>query len=66
MVEFKAALPAGVDAPSEVLAIRAYVGGITGEAAANVESLCVRAMSSIDQNDPCCRCGSTSLLPHSR
>ncbi len=52
MVEFKAALPAGVDAPSEVLAIRAYVGGITGEAAANVESLCVRAMSSIDQNDP--------------
>jgi len=52
MVEFKAALPAGVDAPSEVLAIRAYVGGITGEAAADVESLCVRAMSSIDQNDP--------------
>jgi DNA-binding CsgD family transcriptional regulator len=52
MAELRAALGLDDDAPGEVLAIRAYVAGIGGESAVDVETFARRALDSIDPNDP--------------
>jgi len=52
MAELQAALGPGDEAPAEVLSIRAYVAGITGESAVDVETFARRALDSIDPNDP--------------
>ena len=52
MAELQAALGVGDEAPAEVLSVRAYVAGITGESAVDVETFARRALDSIDPNDP--------------
>ena len=52
MAELQASVGLTDDAPAEVLSIRAYVAGVTGESAVDVETFARRALDSIDPNDP--------------
>jgi DNA-binding CsgD family transcriptional regulator len=52
MAEFCATVDLEAEAPAEVLAIRAYVGAMSGEPAADVAALAFRAIDSIDLRDP--------------